>query len=116
MSKISSDKHGLFLLGNGHCFRPEDPNEDFKTQILPSVFLEDDDIMEIVYRKDSAILNQIVEAENGRFNIRETWHSHGKYLNEKGKQIKSTKLIKGKDRSNLFIKIREFFSLNKGVT
>ena len=39
-----------------------------------------------------------------------------KYLNKKGKQIKPTKLIKGKDRSNLFIKIREFFSLNKGVT
>lgn len=114
MSRISSDKHGLFLLGNDHCFRPENPDKDFKKQSSSS-FVEGDDIMEIIYRRNSVYLNQVVEAENGRFNIKETWYSHGKYLNEKGKPIKSTKLIKGKDKSNLFIKIRNFFSFHKGV-
>ena len=116
MCKISSDKYGLFLFTNGHCFRPQNPAEAKKSTSLESIFNEDDSVKEITFHKDNITLHKVIETENShRLELSEIWYSHGEYLNKKGKQIKSKKLFKSKsDKGNFitdfFIKSGEFLT------
>lgn len=94
MTKVQSDRHGLYIRTGGYVFRPIESDESYEFHTIfdeTTVFAAGDQV------KARHISNTpFAVVRNGRHE--EYWHSHGCYFDEFGKPISSEQIWHLKDQ------------------
>ena len=78
-TRVKQDKHGLYVRGGGYLFRIDFPPSYLSYMMHTSAFEEGD---EVTVRHSGGSLGTVTGEKDG-LKVKETWFSHGSYINVK---------------------------------